>query len=98
VNPALTPNDFDACLLSLERALVHARLACWDNNVEKATAIVDAFHNLPRLLLGPKPGWPTADWSVKGHNEMFLKPLLERYPDLQGLAVDIALPTDTNRT
>jgi len=96
MNPDLTPEVFDACLLSLERALVHARFACWAKDTDRAAAIVDAFHNLPRLLLGPKPGWPTAKWSLEGHNEIFLKPLIERYPDLHGLAVDLSLPGNTD--
>jgi hypothetical protein len=95
----LSRQEMDACLLSLERALVMARDACAQGDVEKAEALIDAFHNLPRLLLGKRSAAGTADWSLRSHNELFLAPLLERYPTLRGSGVDLTVspgpdPTD----
>ncbi len=89
MNQRLTTRELDACLLSLERALVLARVACWEKDIEKAEALIDAFHNMPRLLLGERPGWPTGDWSLAGHNQLFLESLLERYPELRGSGLDL---------
>ena len=91
MNPKLTPQEFEACLLSLEGALVLARAGCWSKDMDRVEALLDAFHNLPRLLLGEQPGWPTGNWTLDGHNEMFLKPLLVKYPTLRGSGVDVTL-------
>jgi hypothetical protein len=40
-------------------------------------------HNLPRLLRGPQPNYPLPNWSLSGFRELFLDPLLDRYPDLR---------------
>jgi hypothetical protein len=92
MNRDLTPEELDSCLRSLEGALVQARLACWEKDLARAEALMDAFHNLPRLLRGDQP-----TWSLRAHNEMFLGPLLERYPALRG-SVDHTLFVATDRS
>ena len=94
MNRSLTPEQIDDCLFSLGRALVMARAAMAAKDVEQAHAIVDAFHNLPRLLLGARPEdkeeWHVS-WTVDYHNEIFLKGLLEKYPHLSGTGLDRTL-------
>jgi hypothetical protein len=48
MNTRLSREENDALLWLLERALVHIRAACWSKDIEKAEALADAFHNLPR--------------------------------------------------
>jgi len=82
MNPNLTPDECAACLEILYRGLVQIRLAGMDGNAERAAAIADALHNLPRLLsVGDKYGWDLATFKA-----LFLAPLGERYPDLAGLS------------
>ncbi len=71
-------------------------MACWQNDVDRAAAIADAFHTLPRLLLGEPPGGPRSGWSVRGHNQMFLAGLLEQYPGLRGTGVDRTLDVEAD--
>jgi hypothetical protein len=89
MNQQLKPEEIDQLLVSLEGALILARLACYEGNAKKAEDIVDAFHNVPRLLLGPQPGRPaTSGWTVKGFINLFLEGLLGRYPELRGSMLD----------
>lgn len=82
VNPNLSPVEVAACLEVLHRGLVSIRLAALDGDTARVEAISDALHNLPHLLsVGHERGWTLA-----GFREMFLDPLLERYPDLASLA------------
>ncbi len=82
MNPNLTPVECTACLEILYRGLVQIRLASLDGNAQRAEAIADALHNLPHLLsVGHERGW-----DVPTFNELFLAPLIERYPDLAHLA------------
>ncbi len=82
MNPNLSPAELAACLEILYRGLVSIRLAALDGDTARAEAIADALHNLPHLLsVGHERGW-----DIAGFREMFLDPLVERYPDLAGLA------------
>jgi hypothetical protein len=66
--------------LLLERALVRIRAACWSKDVDKAEALADAFHDLPRLLMGP-----SESWTIEGFEHLFLAGLVQRYPEFAGL-------------
>lgn len=82
MNPNLTPAECTACLEVLERGLLQIRLASAGGNAQRAEAIADALHNLPRLLsVGHK-----YDWDLATFKELFLAPLIEQYPDLAGLS------------
>jgi hypothetical protein len=91
VNPNLSTAQADALLEILERGVLRIRLAAATGDAALAEAIADAVHNVPRLLReGYKWGW-----SVAYFQEVFLCPLIERYPDLAGLkqpldTVDVA--------
>ena len=81
MNGALSPREIDALLEVLHRGLVLIRLAACGGDAERAEAIADALHNVPRLLKeGDRWGW-----TVAGLHEMFLAPLVERYSDLAEL-------------
>lgn len=81
VNLELSTPTHDACLEILERGLVLVRRAAQAGDVERAEAIADALHNLPRLLReGQRWGW-----TVAGFRDLFLSGLVARYPDLAGL-------------
>jgi hypothetical protein len=90
VNPDLSSAQADALLEILERGVVRIRLAAAAGDAALAEAIADALHNVPRLLReGHKWGWTVAYFQ-----DVFLAPLIERYPDLSGLrqpleAVDV---------
>jgi hypothetical protein len=82
VNPNLTPEECAACLEILHRGLVQIRMAGMAGNAQRAEAIADALHNLPRLLsVGHEYGW-----DITTFRKLFLEPLGERYPDLAGLS------------
>jgi len=86
MNLALKPEEADALLEVLERGLVRIRLLAAAGDVERAEAVADALHNVPRLLReGQKLGW-----TVAGFRELFLAPLVGRYPDLAGLEQPLA--------
>jgi hypothetical protein len=70
----------DGYLELLRSTIIQARAACWDGDVERAEAILDAVHNLPGFLLGKE--YPEFDSTFRDH---YLEPLVERYPDLVGL-------------
>ena len=56
------------------------------HDVQRLEAVADALHNVPRLLReGQNRGW-----TVAGFRELFLAPLVERYPDLAGLDQPVA--------
>jgi hypothetical protein len=81
VNRALSDTDADALLEILYHGLVLIRLAALDGDAVRAEAIADALHNVPHLLKeGDERGW-----TVLGFRELFLAPLVERYPDLRRL-------------
>lgn len=81
VNAALSKAETDALLDVLDRGLVLIRLAAMSRDAERAEAIADALHNVPGLLKqGDKWGW-----TITAFREMFLMPLVQRYPDLSGL-------------
>ena len=80
MNTRLSNREVDACLNLLERALVLIRAACWSKDVDKAEAIADAFHNLPRLLLETRESW-----TIEGFEQLFLQGLVEKYPECAGL-------------
>jgi hypothetical protein len=81
MNPKLSGQEVDALLDVLESGLLRIRMAGLGGDAERAEAIADALHNVPRLL---KEGhkW---DWTVAGLRDLFIAPLVERYPDLAGL-------------
>jgi len=80
MNERLSGRDVDACLLLLEAALVQIRSACWSNEVDKAEALADAFHNLPRLLRESRPSW-----TVGGFEALFLDRLIAKYPEFSAM-------------
>jgi len=81
MNPNLSTAECVALLEILERGMVHIRLSAGEGDAIRAEAIADALHNVPRLLReGQKWGW-----TVRQFRELFLAPLVERYPDLRGL-------------
>jgi hypothetical protein len=82
VNPNLSPAEGVACLEILYQGLLLIRSAGWTGDAARAAAIADALHNVPHLLtLGQAPGW-----TVETFRDLYLEPLIERYPDLAGLA------------
>jgi len=82
VNPELSSADQDACLQILERGLVYIRVAAMGGNANRAEAIADALHNLPRLIRdGQRWGW-----TIAGFRRLFLDELVRQFPDLEGLA------------
>jgi hypothetical protein len=85
MNERLSARDFDGCLLLLERALVQIRAACWSQDIAKAEALADAFHNLPRLLMEQRDSW-----TVEGFETLFLGGLIEKYPEFSGLQRELA--------
>jgi hypothetical protein len=80
MNEQLSSGEVDACLRLLERAFVLVRASCWSKDVERAEALADALHNLPRLLLESPDGW-----TIEGFERLFLDGLVERYPEYAGL-------------
>lgn len=81
-NPNLSPAETDACLEVLYRGLVQVRMLATGGDAERAEAIADALHNLPHLLSrGDQYGW-----DLTMFRSLFLDPLIERFPDLAGLA------------
>jgi hypothetical protein len=81
MNRALSDAESDALLEVLYHGFVLIRLAALDAHAARAEAIADALHNVPHLLKqGDKWGW-----TVAGFGELFLAPLVERYPDLRRL-------------
>jgi hypothetical protein len=81
MNTRLSQEEVDACLFLLERALVLIRGACWSKDIDKAEALADAFHNLPRLLMEGTP----ESWTIEGFEELFLDALVSKYPECAGL-------------
>jgi hypothetical protein len=80
VNTRLSSDEVDRCLLALERALIMIRAECWAKDTARAEALADAFHNLPRLLLGTQESW-----TLDGFDALFLEGLIEKYPELASL-------------
>ncbi|WP_146649309.1 hypothetical protein [Labilithrix luteola] len=81
MNPQLSPEECAACLEILYRGLVQIRNLSAAGDSARAEAIADALHNLPHLLrTGPQRGWDVATF-----RNLFLEPLIERYPDLAWL-------------
>jgi len=81
MNPDLSVSEVDALLDILHRGVVLIRHAAAARDAERAEAIADAIHNVPRLL---KEGnrW---GWTIAYLRTLFLEPLADRYPDLAGL-------------
>jgi hypothetical protein len=84
MNTRLSSQETDACLWLLERALLQIRAACWSRDIEKAEAIADAFHNLPRLLIGTPE-----TWTIAGFERLFLGGLVAKYPEFAGLRQEL---------
>jgi hypothetical protein len=81
MNPGLTRDEQDALLEILERGLVRIRLLAASGDTERAEAVADALHNVPRLLWeGQRWGW-----TIGHFRELFLLPLVERFPEFDGL-------------
>jgi hypothetical protein len=81
VNPALSAVEIDALLQVLDQAIIRIRQVAGRGDAARAEAIADAIHNVPRLLLeGQQWGWTIAHF-----RDLFLLPLVERYPELAGL-------------
>ena len=83
MNPRLSREETDALLWALERAVIQIRAACWSKDIEKAEALADAFHNLPRLLIGTPE-----TWTIEGF-ELFLDGLVGKYPEFAGLRQEL---------
>jgi hypothetical protein len=83
MNTRLSSRETDTCLWLLEWALVQTRAACWSKDIEKAQALADAFHNLPRLLMGTPETWTLAGF------ERFLDGLIAKYPEFVGLREEL---------
>jgi hypothetical protein len=81
MNPALSPAEVDALLEVLHRGIIRIRL-CAAGDGERAEAIADALHNIPRLL-SEGQAW---GWTIGELRTLFLTPLGTRYPDLAGLS------------
>jgi hypothetical protein len=81
MNPALTEAQTDALLAVLYEGILRIRLAAGAGDSVQAEAIADAIHNVP-FLLKEGPEW---GWSIDVQREVFLIPLVERYPELAGL-------------
>jgi hypothetical protein len=81
MNPTLSATETDALLDILERGIVLIRHAAAGGDAQRAEAIDDALHNVPRLIReGHQWGWTVAVF-----RDSFLAPLIERYPDLAPL-------------
>jgi hypothetical protein len=89
MNQQIPITRFDGYLTFLGRALLLARLACQEGDVERGEAILDAAHNLPRFLIGQE--YATFESDFHAH---FLEPLVRLYPDLQELAATCPRPLD----
>ena len=71
----------DHALEILERGLVRIRLLAARGDTERAEAVADALHDVPRLLReGQKWGW-TVDY----FRNVFLAALEARYPEFSGI-------------
>jgi len=81
VNTSLSVAETHACLEVLYRGLVEIRNCATAGDVARAAAVADALHNLPHLIIRSDK----SDWSIRRFRELFLAPLIERYPDLVGL-------------
>ena len=77
----------NAYLRFLGRAIVLARVACQNKDTDRAEAILDAIHNLPRFLVGEEYTEFEANFRT-----FYLDPLVKRYPDLKGLADECPRP------
>jgi len=80
MNIQLSTMCFDGYLRLIGRALTLCRVACQAGDNERAEAIVDAIHNLPRFLIGEEFAGFKANYVL-----MFLEPLIDKYPDLSEL-------------
>jgi hypothetical protein len=88
MNPTLSASETDALLEILERGLVQIRLLAGAGDWQRAEAIADALHNVPRLLReGHKWGW-----TVAGFRDLFLAGLIERYPEFKELGQPLERP------
>ena len=62
MNRSMSPEEIDPLLELLEHGLVAIRIAALDGDTERAFAIADALHNVPRLILaGDTWGWTLAE-------------------------------------
>jgi hypothetical protein len=84
MNTRLTSQETDACLWLLERGLVQIRAACWSKDVDKAEALADALHNLPRLLIGTPE-----KWTIASFERLFLDSLVAKHPEFAGLREEL---------
>jgi hypothetical protein len=83
----LSAPETDALLEILARGLVRIRLLAGEGDTQRAEAVADALHNVPRLLLeGHKWGW-----TVAGFRDVFVAGLIERYPEFEGLRQPLEL-------
>jgi hypothetical protein len=84
MHTALSEETFDSYLTFIGRGIVLARAACQSGDVTRAEAILDMIHNLPRFLRGEERQAFQGEFY-----ELYLAPLLERYPDLSSLAQEL---------
>jgi hypothetical protein len=75
----LSPDLLDRYLRAIHRALIFIRDAAGNGDSRKAFAIADAFENLPLWLTTTPPD------GLKDAHQIYLQPLLQEYPELQGL-------------
>lgn len=76
----LTAGEARAVAELLHRGLVLIRLAALDGDNARVAAIADALENIPSVLAGEVRGWKPTDLG-----RLFLRPLVEKYPDTQNL-------------
>jgi hypothetical protein len=81
MNQTLSAAETDALLEVLERGLVHIRLLAGSGDCQRAEAIADALHNVPRLLR-EGDNWGS---TVAVARDVFLAGLAERYPEFEFL-------------
>jgi hypothetical protein len=80
VNKELSEDRFDGYLEFLDRAIVAARLAALDGDLDRCEEIVDVIHKLPSFLLGRE----RRDFEAR-YFDSAVKPLVTKYPDLDDL-------------
>lgn len=71
--------DCAAWMEVLQRGLVYIRAACQAGDTSRAEAIADALHNIPAIVAGRD------HYTLDDALNLFLLPLVKRYPDLQPL-------------
>jgi hypothetical protein len=88
---AMQTERYDACLCFLERALVLIRVYCQNQETNRAEAIADAVHMLPKLLRGR-----VDDHALTEFWEMYLKPLVVDYPEMRELVDRFPKPAESD--